>query len=519
MWVYAPPPETSSSPPSAQRDPGAVEAVGARGEVGLDADDRLDPGGLGLLPEVVGAEHVAVVGHRQRRHAHPGGLGEQVVEPGRAVEHGVLGVHVQVHERVAGSHAGRCLRVLPCSVVNGAESRCGQGQIPGVSGSTPAPSACRRRRQDHCDRYGHDMPAPSPATLPTTIVVTISTRTPVGAPGPRSSPVRGHPRARPCRPRRRASAGSRGQRPTAGPAPPLPGGPLEHTSRRCQLAGQTAGGRRRQELREPALVARSGAPACMPAAAARRHRSGDRIEAAIAPDANGAGARRLGGVALARASLPLDGRTGARRRAPRYPSPSASGRSAGCAGARGLDVDRSTLLRVDTIVHRGVRGDHPGAQLPRRHAPPRRRRRPGGRRRHRPGRAARLGQQLADALTRLGRHPGVPQARLAVRWSTAAPSPAPESRLRYVWVVEAGLPVPLVNPQRRGPRRTVRRRAPTCSTRRRRPSASTTAAHHRDLRQHTADNAREEDLEDLNLEVTRSTALDLWPHRRRLVPD
>jgi len=40
---------------------------------------------------------------------------------------------------------------------------------------------------------------------------------------------------------------------------------------------------------------------------------------------------------------------------------------------------------------------------------------------------------------------------------------------------------------------------------------------HRELAQHTADNVREEDLEGLNLEVTRSTALDIWPHRRRLV--
>jgi hypothetical protein len=55
----------------------------------------------GLLPEVVRPEDVAVVGHRQRRHPCRRRLGEQVLEPGRAVEHRVLGVDVQVHERVA----------------------------------------------------------------------------------------------------------------------------------------------------------------------------------------------------------------------------------------------------------------------------------------------------------------------------------------------------------------------------------------------------------------------------------
>ena len=38
-------------------------------EVGLHADDRLDPVRLGLGPEVVGAVQVAVIGHRDGRHA------------------------------------------------------------------------------------------------------------------------------------------------------------------------------------------------------------------------------------------------------------------------------------------------------------------------------------------------------------------------------------------------------------------------------------------------------------------
>ena len=101
MWVNAPPPDTSSSPPDAQRTRVRSNREVFGRDVRLHADDRLDAGRRALRVEVVGAEHVAVVGHRQRRHAHPGRLGEQLGQPGRAVEHGVLGVHVQVHERVA----------------------------------------------------------------------------------------------------------------------------------------------------------------------------------------------------------------------------------------------------------------------------------------------------------------------------------------------------------------------------------------------------------------------------------
>jgi hypothetical protein len=40
---------------------------------------------------------------------------------------------------------------------------------------------------------------------------------------------------------------------------------------------------------------------------------------------------------------------------------------------------------------------------------------------------------------------------------------------------------------------------------------------HRLLDRHTADNVREEAFEATNLVVTRATAIDLWPQRRRLV--
>jgi hypothetical protein len=87
--------------------PGCGRAARARGDVRLDADDRLDPVLARRPPELVGAEDVAVVGGGHGGHAHPGGLAEQVVDPGRAVQHRVLGVHVQVHEGVAGRRSGR----------------------------------------------------------------------------------------------------------------------------------------------------------------------------------------------------------------------------------------------------------------------------------------------------------------------------------------------------------------------------------------------------------------------------
>ena len=76
------------------------------GDVGLDPDHRLDAGRRGLGPEVVGTVEVAVVGHGDGRHAVLLAPGEQVLQPGRAVQHRVLGVHVQVDERGPGPRCG-----------------------------------------------------------------------------------------------------------------------------------------------------------------------------------------------------------------------------------------------------------------------------------------------------------------------------------------------------------------------------------------------------------------------------
>ena len=104
---------------SPERERRTVEARADRDVVPLHADDRLHSGGRAGLPELVGAEQVAMVGDRQRRHLHAGGLGEELLDPGGPVEHRVLGVGVQVHEVTtrAGRHRrppGGLPRTMDC---------------------------------------------------------------------------------------------------------------------------------------------------------------------------------------------------------------------------------------------------------------------------------------------------------------------------------------------------------------------------------------------------------------------
>jgi len=67
--------------------------------VGLGADDRLDAVRLAGPVEVEDAVHVAVVGDAQRRLAVGCCRRDHLIDARRAVEQGVLGVGVQVHER------------------------------------------------------------------------------------------------------------------------------------------------------------------------------------------------------------------------------------------------------------------------------------------------------------------------------------------------------------------------------------------------------------------------------------
>ena len=79
------------------RDAPGVKAGGGR-DVGLDADDRLDPGLGRRVVELAGAEHVSVVGHPDRGHLQPLHLGQHRRDLRGTVQHRVLGVVMQVHE-------------------------------------------------------------------------------------------------------------------------------------------------------------------------------------------------------------------------------------------------------------------------------------------------------------------------------------------------------------------------------------------------------------------------------------
>ncbi len=116
------------APPDAR----AVAAVRARRDVRLGADDGLHARGLGLLPEVERAEHVAVVGDRDGRHLLLGrGLHERA-DAGRPVEHRVLAVDVEVDERVVAGHGSLLLIGRRCS-----NHRQAPGGPPGVSRVSP----------------------------------------------------------------------------------------------------------------------------------------------------------------------------------------------------------------------------------------------------------------------------------------------------------------------------------------------------------------------------------------------
>ena len=87
----------------------AVEAVVA-GDVGLDADDRLDAGVAAERVEVDGAVKRAVIGEAERRHVQGLRARDEVAEAGQPVEQAVLAMGVQMHEVLGDDPAPRVCR-------------------------------------------------------------------------------------------------------------------------------------------------------------------------------------------------------------------------------------------------------------------------------------------------------------------------------------------------------------------------------------------------------------------------
>jgi hypothetical protein len=91
-----------------------------------------------------------------------------------------------------------------------------------------------------------------------------------------------------------------------------------------------------------------------------------------------------------------------------------------------------------------------------------------------------------------------------------------ESRFRYLWVVEAGLPVPVCNAYVVDATGVVVAMPDLLD-----PVAGLVGeydgATHRELASHTEDNVREESFEAMGLVVVRATSLDLGPYRQRTV--
>ena len=107
---------------------------------------------------------------------------------------------------------------------------------------------------------------------------------------------------------------------------------------------------------------------------------------------------------------------------------------------------------------------------------------------------------------------GLPLLRRALPLVDSRSRSVGESRLRVLWVVEAGLARPECNPYLIGELGQVVG-MPDLLLVASGLVGEYDGAYHRDLRAHTLDNAREEDFESLGLVVVRATSLDLGPRR------
>jgi hypothetical protein len=130
-----------------------------------------------------------------------------------------------------------------------------------------------------------------------------------------------------------------------------------------------------------------------------------------------------------------------------------------------------------------------------------------------------VGLEPSDVQEYAEQHPrmrGLPVARAVLALADRRSRSSGESRLRYIWVVEAGLPRPQCNPYVLDGTGAVVAMTDLLDVESG-LAGEYDGAEHRGLRQHTADNAREEDLEGLGCEVVRATSLDVGPLRDRTV--
>jgi hypothetical protein len=129
--------------------------------------------------------------------------------------------------------------------------------------------------------------------------------------------------------------------------------------------------------------------------------------------------------------------------------------------------------------------------------------------------ARQLGVSADDVARYADKHPrarGRPLLKRALPLVDARSRSVGESRLRVLWIVEAGLARPECNPHLIDDLGQVVG-MPDLLLVASGLVGEYDGAHHRDLRAHTLDNAREEDFESLGLVVVRATSLDLGPRR------
>lgn len=127
--------------------------------------------------------------------------------------------------------------------------------------------------------------------------------------------------------------------------------------------------------------------------------------------------------------------------------------------------------------------------------------------------------QLDEIAAYLREHPHVLDARRIGRllaMADGASRSCPETRLRWIWIVEAGLPRPLANPEVEDQHGQLLG-LPDLFDPDSAMVGESDGSQHRELYAHTSDNAREEGFERHNLFVVRATIVDLFSRRQQLV--